>query len=136
VHLALAKLGLPTRKPPLLHQEKILKLLHEGVEQRKIARLLKVSYRAVYAFARQNGFARPRKPLGEQLPRLLDDIRYHRDSAISLAKKHHVSYKRALALAHKTLACERFLPTTKPKPLSSVFPQRHYARKAAGTHAN
>lgn len=129
VELNLKKLGLPTRVP-LLHQEKILALLTKGVERRKIARSLGVSYRKVYAFAREHGFARAkRQPLSsERMAWLCDDVANRRGSAASLAKKYSVPYKLVLQLAHSMLECERFLPIRQP-PLSSYFPMKDLRRR-------
>lgn len=122
---ALKKLGLPTLLP-LAHQEEILAMLKKGVRRRAIAKSLGVPYRKVYEFARQNGFERPlKKPLTQQQrEKLIDDIVNHRATALALTRKYRASNREVLALAHETLACERFLPTGK-NPLSSYLPQRH-----------
>ena len=113
-------LGLPGK--PILPEKQILALLKTGMEQREIGRTLGVPHRKVGAIARAAGYARPRRGLSEiQFRSLLTDIGRRQGSAASLAKKHAISYKLVLKLAHLLLGCGRFLPSHK-NPLSSDMP--------------
>jgi transposase-like protein len=124
VHLALVKAGLRiTRRPPL-PEKKVMELLRKGVGARTIGRMLKVSHRHVLEFARQRGFCKPRKEVGQATVLLVvDEILKRKASAMAIAKKHNMPYKRVLEMAHRLLQCEKFLPTWK-HPLSSYFPSR------------
>jgi hypothetical protein len=106
---------------PVLPEKQILALLERGVEQRRIARTLKVSYRRVCSLARAHGYGQPRRGLSEiQFLSLVGDIFRREASAASLAKKHGTPYKWALAMAHCFLGIERFLPSWR-NPLSGDF---------------
>lgn len=122
VGLAKRKMHLTTLPP--LPESKILSLQREGVDQRQIARMLKVPYRRVAKFARANGYARPRHVMTPEQVAAIDDAILNREAtAISIAKSHGASYKYVLHRAHLLLECERFLGISKP-PLTSYFPSR------------
>jgi hypothetical protein len=115
---------------PVLPEAKILSLLRRGVGARTIGRRLRVSYRAITKLARANGFGPVRPPrvvTDVQILSLTSDILTREASAAQLSRKHQVSYKFVLQLAHKILACERFLPSWK-NPLSSYLPSKEPLR--------
>lgn len=122
VALAKKKMGFPVL--PIMPEKKILALLQANVDQRQIARILKVPYRRIRLFARAHGFARPRHVLTPaQLAAIDEDILNREGSAKSISKRYKASYRYVLERAHLILECEKFLPTWK-WPLSSYFPSR------------
>lgn len=112
------------RRLRVFPEKKILKLLAQGLAPTTIARRLKYPRRTVVKFARQNGFASPLRPwTAEQLAVVSKDILARRGTAAAIAKRHRVSYKKTLALAHVLLECQRFIPSEK-WPLESYYPSK------------
>jgi hypothetical protein len=109
-------------EPPIFPAEEILALLRQRVEQHEIGKRTGVPFRTIREFARANGFAQPRVQVSdEELREIISDITHRRGSGAAIAKRHRVSYKFVLNLAHFWLQCSRFLPSYKT-PLESYFP--------------
>jgi DNA-binding CsgD family transcriptional regulator len=110
----------------VLPETEILKLLKKGLAPRAIAQRLRISYRRTRTFAHAHGYGKPprKKLTAAQEQALMADITNRRASAFALAKKHHASYKQVLEMAHRLLACERFLCSWRT-PLSSYLPAKY-----------
>src|SRR5258708_25344185 len=95
----------------ILAETKILPLIRRCIEQRTIARTLKVPYRQVSAFARTHGFARrPHwRPTTKQIVEIIDLALAHRHSIAEIARIVKGPYNPVLKICHRLLESERFI---------------------------
>jgi hypothetical protein len=106
-----------------LPEARMLELLRQRVEQWTISRMTGVPFRAVNAFARKNGFGRPRwHPTTKQLVETIDLAFANRDSIASIARQIGAPRKAVARLVHKIRQTESFLTTA---TLDSYLPMKH-----------
>jgi transposase-like protein len=96
----------------LFPTEEVLALLKQRVERHQIAKIVKVPFRTVRAFARANGFGftrPPWKPTPKQVAEIIDLALSHRYSIAAIARMNGAPYKRVLKMCHVALDCENFI---------------------------
>jgi hypothetical protein len=126
-------MGLPTRLP--IPEKKIMELFAKGWGGYKISKHLHVAVSAVFKVAHKNNFHRednagyPTPPENEA--RFIAAVKNRENYVTHLAEKYSIGICKAQRLARQVLATPRFRPGASKPPLSSDFPQRHFATKLA-----
>jgi hypothetical protein len=125
VHLAIKKLGLPTRLPD--PEKEILALLLQNVDREEVAKQLHCSLRAVKRVGAKHHTKKKivHDPFHGKRARIDAAIRQRLvGQAINIAREFRVPYRQVLKRAHEIHGPGKFVGGRQQVPFVSYFPQR------------